>query len=431
MRQGLQSTDIEQLDQSLADWKDRLSHVDENLMALEQQPTLRMLDGAALEGETEKRVAPALATLRELFLQRRLLSDTLSRAQQLRQPGARRKPSPEKMAEIQRLLTGASITLPPLQTPIGQRDLLTASERNISPENLLTAMTQAFETARDAVMQVDRAWLRLSTALEEAGDQVLALDTLARSLGEDASAELTDLRTELGVLRGWVARDPLGAETSLDGRLSPLIDQIRVRLEILSRERQQVTDEQDRAHALLTDLRSTHAAGRQAYDRFQREIARAEMVPPIPDATVTEGLAVWLTTIDSTVASGRWSAAKVGLSHWLQAAESQLTTERLAMEASAGPVALREELLGRISARRAQMRALLLRGQPINPELDARARELEEMLEQVPTQIEKVTPLVEEFESDLAPVRRAKPADVPPVAGRSGSDKSRQPGSSG
>jgi len=416
MNRGLQPAEIEQLDRSLADWKDRLSRVDENLMALELQPTLRLLEGATLEGETERRVTPALATMRELFAQRQLLSDTLARAQRLRQPGARRKPSAETITEIQGLLESASITLPPLQTPIGQRDLLTPSERHISPEALLSAMTQAFETARDAVMEVDRAWSQLSTTLERAGDEIIALDSLAQSLGEDATAELTAMHAETEELRGWVARDPLGAEAGLDGQLSPLLAGLRARLESLSEERKQVRDGQGLAHALLSDLRSTHTAAADALRRFQREITGTGAMPELPDAGVTEGLGTWLASVDGAVTSGRWSTAKVGLARWLQAAETQLNLERLALEASAGPVALRDELLGRISARRAQMRALQLRGETIDPELEARARDLQDMLERQPTEIEKVSPLVEAFESELAPaLQHVRLPDSPPT----------------
>src|SRR5215813_5736457 len=80
---------LEEIDQALAEWHERLRHVDENLLALDDQPTYRRLEGTAgapapLEGVTRERVAPALAAMRELFLQRSRLNGVLARAAALR-----------------------------------------------------------------------------------------------------------------------------------------------------------------------------------------------------------------------------------------------------------------------------------------------------------------------------------------------------------
>jgi hypothetical protein len=65
-------TGQEQVDGLLAFWDERLKRVDENLIALESEPTYQVLAGAGvqkaeLSGVTRERVVPAPAALGELF----------------------------------------------------------------------------------------------------------------------------------------------------------------------------------------------------------------------------------------------------------------------------------------------------------------------------------------------------------------------------
>lgn len=255
------------------------------------------------------------------------------------------------------------------------------------------------------------AWERLSTVLQDAGEELVVLAGLAHSLTVEADGEVAAVRAEIETLRGWVARDPLGAEARLEVRLTPLLGQLRGHLESLARERQEVQDGRTRAARLLGNLRATHASALQAFGRHGREIRAAAARTPLPNGGAIDGLAGWLTTLRSVIDAGRWSTARVGLSRWLPAAERQLDLECGALAASAGPLATREELLGRVSARRAQLRALQLRGQLADPELDSRARKLEDALERLPVALDEVVPLADAFEADLAPLlRQAGPA---------------------
>jgi len=75
--------------------------------------------------------------------------------------------SDHTVKEIQSLLRGPSIQLPTVATPLEQRGLLTkdVQAQGITPESLLTAMTQAFDAAKSAVLAVDAAWNRLDRFL--------------------------------------------------------------------------------------------------------------------------------------------------------------------------------------------------------------------------------------------------------------------------
>jgi len=74
-----------------------------------------------LDGLTRDRVLPALDAMRELFARRGLLYDMVDQATRLRAGLNRRRPG-DTLGEIDRLLSGPSIVLPPVDTPLGRRD---------------------------------------------------------------------------------------------------------------------------------------------------------------------------------------------------------------------------------------------------------------------------------------------------------------------
>src|SRR5258706_9555766 len=85
---GVSKTDAA-IDALLAAWDERLRRADENLLALEAEPTYQMLAGpgdlhATLEGTTRTRVEPALGALTELFEHRARLTEVLDRAKAIR-----------------------------------------------------------------------------------------------------------------------------------------------------------------------------------------------------------------------------------------------------------------------------------------------------------------------------------------------------------
>jgi hypothetical protein len=398
---------IEEIDEALATWTERLQRVDENLLALEDEPTCRLLERTVIEGVTAARVTPALAAMRELFARRGLLQEMLSRVRERRTRVSHFLPSGGVLAEIDALLHGPSIHLPPVQTPLAQRGLLSAAahEDTIRPDDLLAAMLQAFEVARDAVMAVDAAWGRLYPAVDSMEREVEALAALASSLGANEESELAAARAEIAALRERIGCDPLGVTTGLEQQVAPLLQRVRTRLTALAEQREQVRAGRGRAQALLQELRETVRACREAYERACREIADAPPAAP-PDPALVDGLAVWLDRLDGVMELGHWPAAAVGLRRWLEAAGSALQEAEGAHAASAAPLAAREELLGRLSARKAQLRALQTRGLVFAPELEARALELEALLQQRPTPLAAASKQVAAFERQLAALAR-------------------------
>ena len=82
-------TTLDQIDELLLAWDERLRRMDENLVALESEAIYQILAGkagkrTALEGLTKQRVGPALDAVTELFENRERLTAIVETAKEVR-----------------------------------------------------------------------------------------------------------------------------------------------------------------------------------------------------------------------------------------------------------------------------------------------------------------------------------------------------------
>ncbi len=408
-------SDEERIDQLLSAWEERLRRVDENLIALEGDPTYQTLSGVAgtrvpLAGVTAARVSPALDALGELFEHRGRLTLVLDRAKEVRQ-SAGFFDKQEKLAEVEQLLSGPSITMGTKPTPLATRNLLdsAASDVAVMPEQLLAAMAHAFEAARDAVMQVSRAWSTLEPTLEQLERDLQGLRKVAARVDQTAAvgAELAAIERDLASYRVTVAQDPLGALGGLTASLGPRMEGVRRRLDGLVAERARVTSGLAAAAAALQQLAQAHAAAGEVPARLHAEF-EGVVSPVAIGLDLIVGLQQWREKLEATARAGHWHAADVGLSRWQETARSYLATEESVTQAFASLVARRVELEGRLSARRAQLQAFVARGAAVDPELDARGRAAQALLKQRPTPLARATAAVDAFEAAVVAVGKAR-----------------------
>jgi hypothetical protein len=400
---------VEAVDRMLAEWEERLQRVDESLLALEAEPTYQMLAPRAggrvpLEGETKRVVEPALDALADLFEHRGRLTEVLDRAKEVRasMSGLAFWANDEKERVIQALLHGPSIELPPQATPLARRALLDpgALDVRVVPEQLLGAMAAAFERARDAVVSVQHAWERLEPSMASVARRVSDARAAAESLGVEPGVhdELAAVERDLEAMRVRVARDPLGTSADVEARLVPRVESVTARLADLAALRDRVADGTARARAALDELRDTHTRALDAVKRLPQEIHGAIAAGVPVDDGLVEGLAPWLDKIEEAARAGRWPTADVGLAKWREAAGAYLTNDGKIAAAFDRVVGRREELAGRLSARRAQAAALAARGVVVETVAEQAAREAELALAERPTHLARATELVEKYE---------------------------------
>jgi hypothetical protein len=402
---------IEQIDQVLDTWEARLRSVDENLLALEGEPTYEMLAGAGgaprapLDGVTRGRVYPALDALAELFEHRQKLTEVFEQAKAIR---ASISPltfwnTDEKLAEVEKLLNGPSIRMTPVHVPLARRRLLdpAGQDETVAPEQLLAAMAQAYDVARSAVLEVKHAWETLEPAIDSAQQDVTALRGMAASLGVDGAVapELEELERELKAARTKIARDPLGVSGGVTGALVPRVAELRDKLTRLASLRDRVATAIVQAKALLARIDEIHAAAATAKSEGPRDVEEAARLPALADGSGIEGLTPWLAKLEGTARAGRWQSAEVGLERWFEAAREFLAGDRAVKAAYDGLVARRAEIAGRLGARRAQARSLAARGSPLDPAEEARGAEAEALLNKRPTPLERAAKVVDAFEA--------------------------------
>ena len=236
---------------------------------------------------------------------------------------------------------------------------------HVVPEQLLAAMAAAFERARDAVVAVERAWEWAEPSLGAVAQQIESARREVVSLGLEGGVrdELAAIEQELEALRVRVAKDPLGASADVGARLAPRVAGLGARLAELGALR-----DARRGRASPARGRCGSRCGRmqaravEAVERMPREVEGASAPGTPTDAGLVEGLGPWLAKIEAAATAGRWQAADVGLGKWVDAARDYLANDGKIAGALATVLARRDELSGRLSARRAQAAALASRG---------------------------------------------------------------------
>lgn len=402
---------LDAVDQRLAAWAERLLRMDDNLLALEAEPTFQMLSGTAgkrapLDGITAARVTPALDALAELFEHRQRLTDVLDRAKEIRASVSALAfwERNDKLAEIDRLLDGASVKMSARPTPLSQRGLLDPAAHDVAfvPEALLEAMVRAFDLARDAVTAVARAWKTLEPEIEHTEREVAELRRVAHELWSDpktVAGELAQLEGELAEARRRVAVDPLGVSGSIERALAPRVIALRQQLQEQKSARDGVSAALRRTLDLQRELSQAHERAKTAVANVRNEFTELPRAGKPLEEPVLSGLSSWREKLESTAHAGRWSSAQVGLARWIDAATGYVAAERAIGVAVDALISKRTELSGRLSARRAQMQALVARGLVPAPDVESHARQAEALLAARPTPLREATAELETYEA--------------------------------
>src|ERR1700753_1819287 len=116
-----------------------------NLVDLDDNPARKELDRSQLTGKTAAAWADATAALTELWDGYRLLTEVITRGQELRDL---KRPSDAERARFRHEVLGASITLSTQVVPLAQRGLLGPGQvqTTCTPRQMLCAMAAAFRT---------------------------------------------------------------------------------------------------------------------------------------------------------------------------------------------------------------------------------------------------------------------------------------------
>lgn len=393
---------LDEVDRQIADWQAKLASARDNLLALYDHPTYKRLDSRtdSLTGATASLVTPALATMNDLFSQIGLLTDVIDRAAKLRQASGRFTWSDRSARQIQALLQGPSIQLPPVATPLEQRGLLTAAERTqaITPERLLSAMTQAFEAAKSAVLAIDAAWARVDPMLASWGMKLDALASTAKALGDDASAQVESARQQLEALRSISRSDPLALARGGGDQMQDALERLRVRLESLAHQRTDLHARLDAAKAIVAAIAGGRMRADAAAAKCRQCIDRpVGLLGSVTDKQMAD-MSDWLDALVDCDHQGRWTALAKGLDRWEQLAAECTDAQNAAVAANEGLLESLAELRGRVSALKFKARA---RGIAASPAFAQAERLATECLGRPLVPLDQAAKLVADYERQL------------------------------
>jgi hypothetical protein len=401
---------LETIDQLLLDWRQKIDISSQNLLDLQNFATYQRLAGEAgfsqpqLSGVTAAQVQPALAAVNGLFEQFELLAQTLNQAQALRQQISSKRGQEEKVAAIIQLLTAASIDLPMVAIPLSQRSLLSASQHanRVKPMDLMLAMVQSFEAARNVVLAIDHAWTTLEPKLTASFQQIQAIQTQAHSLGLASFAALTQAEQALSGLHDRVAGDPLGVADEFETTIAPLIATASASLTQIQQQRQQIHSGIAQAAEQLQQLQIQHQQALMLYAAAAEKVRGHPLAPPLTHDSL-DALIEWQATLAAKLGAGMVQPLVVGLQNWQAkyAIAQSVTTDALTTATQA--LDRREELRGRLHALQAKAQA---RGQIEDESLVRLADQIHHILFNRPSDLAQADQLLIQYDQHLnQPIR--------------------------
>lgn len=396
---------LAQIDRVLSEWQQKADAANQNLLDLYDLPAYQRLNGVGnppsnVTGTTQQQASTALTEIDRLFEYLELFNHQIDRAKKLR----RELPSlfiPDRqLQEIEHLLTGISIELPSIQTPLAERGLISNNQQNrsISLATLLDRMIIAFAIARDTFVSVEKAWTELEAKLITTHQSLIELQQLAQNLQVVAPQSLTTAQANFTNLQLQIERDPLGMNLAFTQDITPLIDAARHELATLDRQRQHLQSEFAVAPSSLQKLRQLNQDSIAADTESQSKIRHSlPTISPLPTEEITE-MERWLERLTTKFAAGIVAPVGVGLSNWMNKMQAYTTAAEAALRANRLPLDTRQELRGRLDALTAKA---LAKGKAEDPVLTDVATQARAVLYNSPTDLDLAIDLVRQYERGL------------------------------
>jgi hypothetical protein len=396
---------LAQIDRLLTEWQQKADAANQNLLDLYDLPAYQRLSGVGnppsnVTGITQQQASTALTAIDRLFEYLELFNHQIDRAKKLRRELPSLFVTDSQLQEIEHLLTGISVELPSLQTPLADRGLISndRQSRSISLATLLDRMIIAFAIARDTFVSVDQAWTELETKLITTHQALIVLQQLAHTLQVVAPPSLTTAQANFTNLQLQIERDPLAMNLAFTQDITPLIDTARLELETLERQQQQLQTEFAAAPSLLKQLKQLNQDSIAAYTESQSKIGHSlPTILPLPAAEIAE-MERWLERLTTKFAAGTIAPVRVGLSNWMHKMQAYLTAAESAVAANRLPLDTRQELRGRLDALAAKA---LAKGKAEDPVLTDLAIQAREVLYTSPTELDLAIDLVKQYERGL------------------------------
>lgn len=310
---------LEELDQKLAGWQTDLDAISTKLVNLEGMTVFKTAKSSQLTGNTKTRADEAFTTVERLWEYHRLLREVYDKAV------AKRAEMPKLFRgalidEIEKLLTGSSITLPQTQTS-STRDLFAGTQRSgqtITPDRLKETMAEAYAKAVDFFEKLMKRWLDLIAAIEEPQKKLNELKGKVTALGKPVPAELSDVEARVASLERRRMTDPLSlTPDEVAPSLKTYMQKAQIRVIQMEREQEAVAGLVDNAYTRLEKVKNARIAAMTVVKRVTEAIADESLIAT-PEKTTD--LADMLAILKELCQERKFADAETGLTNWIREA---------------------------------------------------------------------------------------------------------------
>ncbi|MFJ1704151.1 hypothetical protein [Kitasatospora sp. NPDC088346] len=428
----------EEVDRALARLGAERDAVEAALLALQDHPGRRLLEGADLSGRTAERWSVAGQGLGLLWALFDRYSEALASARAVR--ARRNRPGGAELAQLSELLTGPAVTVSGGQLPeaVGRLGSPARLAEQVSLAELMSRMDGWYETVLEVVNAADAVWSALPARIDLLLAELHRVQMLAGSVGvrpggHPLADDLADLARDLTALRAEVRADPLAlwrparvpaqggtgparhgtvpaqggfsapsgaVDTERFDRAGRALDDIRVELEGLLRLRDESHERLQQVADLLQRADATLAEARRARGEVLAKIAATE-VPAVPGPA--SALRERIGQAVECQQSGQWYRLGPLLDALEDAAVKELNRARHSLTEVAQPLAVRAELRGRLEAYKAMAARL---GLAEDPEVVERFDQARWLLWSAPCDLRAGAEAVARFQQALRPPDR-------------------------
>jgi len=380
------------LDRDLDRLRAAVAHAGANLVALEQDPTVALLDLADLRGTSAERWAAARVGLADLFESYRALGSVVDRATVLR--GSSRWSAATRTHELTDLLRGRSVVVTGASVALVDRPLLASSRAATTwtPTSLLEQMASSFDEIRAVVAAAARTW-DVGVARTSAMRRRVAALVDPGALPASSRARL---EADLAAVAAEVLADPMDLDWSRLDRLEADVAAIERDNAAAGELRDDLATTMAEARATLDDV---IAAVGTATDAVARARTRIVVPPGLTAIAPIDDLTADLERIADAAAAGRWSEAASALVAWRIAAGERRSCAQACADAHEALLLDRAELRGRLDAYRAKADR---EGRLEDPLVTCRYERAHDALHVAPTDLAAATELVRRYQEALA-----------------------------
>ncbi len=261
-----------------------------NLLELDGSFGKRLLEGAALTGQTKRRwdaTAVAMSRLWQVYTAYSAVVDQAAEA-------VTKHLGPKELAAITALLTAPSVELAAGPAPLAGRDLADPGREQLTLVAAVTRMRRAFADITDVVSGAEQVWNEMAGRLDSIAAELARVTPLAASFADEAlTGNLAAAEGKLAKLRDTLSADPLAlwlggpapgkVDTSSAERLRERVAAMVTRVDELVR---LCDDARQRIAQVMAAAAAARAADEDAAAAWQRAAAKitAAALPARPPA---------------------------------------------------------------------------------------------------------------------------------------------------